>query len=168
MSSLTGKPELTSAAPIENDGFWPDLALGDLMAQYRIPAEYDSAVISNALKLAMFNTNTYLQPVKDALVLLEYTTLLSAATAYTVETPALIHYNNAVFSRAKAMLLQQFNTMNRRPNAENAVKTAPETEDYLMKEAAYSVKRLFDLFAVADVVEDESASYGDGVLVSLI
>lgn len=166
--SLTGKPALTTAEPITNDGFWPDLELGDLMAQYRIPAEYDSAVISMALKLAMHNTNTYLQAVRDALVLLEYTTLLSAATAYSVETPAIIHYNNAVFSRAKAMLLQQFNTMNRRPNAENAVKTAPETEDYLMRESAYSVKRLFDLFAAAEVLENESASYGDGVLVSLL
>jgi len=116
--SLTGKPALTTSADITNDGFWPTLSVGELMSKYRIPAEYADDTIIWGLTLALVNVNMALEPVKADIVALGFVSL----TAYTTAHPHVINsnplldtlYKHAVFSRAKAGLLMQFNSMNRR------------------------------------------------------
>lgn len=145
--SLTGKPALTSAAIIANDGFWPDLALSDLMSQYRIPSEYADETIKTGLTMAIIRTNEQLFAVKQGFLALAYATLEDYTDAHPDDindTPVLLwHYQHAVFCLAKAMLLQQFNSLNRKPEAENAAKEAPETEAYWLNEAQRSLNSLF-------------------------
>ena len=165
--SLTGKPSLTTSSFFTNDGFWPDLNLGELMDRYRIPAEYADDTIQWGLTLAVVNVNLELEAVKFALIDLGYTT----AEAYINAHPKplndsdafLIQYTMAVFSYAKAYLLQQFNSMNRRANAENAAKEAPETERYWLDQSAKAIAQLF-----ARVVPAEQKSSVAGAHVRLI
>ena len=148
--SLTGKPSLTTAAPFVNDGFWPDLSVGELMDRYRIPSEYADDTINMGLTLALVNVNIDLEPVKAAIQALGHADL----SAYNTDNPAElngqpvteIHYQHAVYSYAKAYLLQQFNSLNRRDNAANAAKEAPETEQYWHDQSARAVQKLFAKF----------------------
>ncbi len=154
--SLTGKPDLTTAAPIANDGFWPDLLLADLLNKYRIPAEYADDVIITGLTIAMIRVNEQLQAVKSQLLLELYSSLadFSAANPNTINAVDLLltEYQNAVFCRAKAGLLQQFNTLNRKENAENAAKESDETEQYWLDESQASIKTFFSIVLPGEVV----------------
>lgn len=147
--SLTGKPELANAQPLSNDGFWPNLQLGDLLADYRIPSEYADGVIKTGLIMAMIRVNEQLAPVKQALLDLDYDTLAAYSTANTRLIAGvdimLTQYKHAVFCRAKAGLLQQFKTMNRRPQAENEARESEQTEQYWLDESQGCIKAFFDL-----------------------
>lgn len=148
--SLTGKPALTAQEPVENDGFWPLLQIGDLMEKYRIPAEYADQVIKTGLVLAMVRVNAKLKPVKDAMAVLGYSTLAAFIAANDAEQidgvdVLVIEYENAVYARAKAGLLKQFQTINRRPQAENSAKESDETEQYWLDQSQGSIKVFFDL-----------------------
>lgn len=152
--SFTGKPSLTGGATVANDGFWPDLTVGDLLNDYRIPPEYADNVILMGLVLAMVRVNEQLDKVKAQLELSGYADLAAYTSANPDDIngqPVLsIEYKNAVFCRAKAGLLQQFNSLNRKENAENAAKEAPETERYWLDRSQKSIKALF-----TEVLPDE-------------
>ncbi len=141
--SLTGKPDLATAAPIANDGFWLDVSTADLMGKYRIPAEYVGDVITWGLTLAVVRVNNYLQRAKLEMITLGFATFEDylAANSHTVGGFEVMqmHYEHAVYARAKAALLQQFNSMNRRDKAENQAKESEETEQYWLNESAASI-----------------------------
>jgi hypothetical protein len=142
--SLTGKPSLTTAAPVANDGFWPDLSLSDLMSRYRIPSEYADDTISWGLSLALVRVNEQLERAKQAVLVMPFETF----TAYLESSSAAlkVHYEHAIYSYAKAFLLQQFSTMNRRKEAENMAKESSETEQYWLDESKKSVAAILRHF----------------------
>lgn len=148
--SLTGKPALTTSAPVTNDGFWPALMLGELLENYRIPAEYADGVILTGLTMAMIKINQRLFAVKAKLMLDGYATL----EAYTTAHPELVngkqvleeHYKHAVFARAKAGLLKQFAAINRRPQAESQAKEGDDMEIYWLDESQASIAEFFRRF----------------------
>lgn len=159
--SLTGKPDLTTAAAFINDGFWPDLSIGDLLSKYRVPAEYADDTINWGLTLALVNVNIELEPVKAAIGVLGFTALAaySQANPHTVngEPVVNVQYKQAVYCRAKAFLLQQFNSLNRRQIAEDAAKEAPETEQWWLDQSAKAIKQLFDALLPGNT---ETANFG--------
>jgi hypothetical protein len=150
--SLTGKSSDTLAITVTNDGFWPDLKVGDLLEQYRIPAEYQTNLIINELTMAMVNVNEPLTAVKQQVV----EVLLNASlddycstefdAAINDEFILVRHYKRAVFCYAKAKLLQQFLTINRRKIAENEAKESDETEQFWLDESQSSISALFAHF----------------------
>lgn len=147
--SLTGKPSLTTAAPVANDGFWPDLSLSDLMNKYRIPSEYADDTISWGMSLALVRVNEQLERAKQAVLIMPFETLnayLNSQTILYCEPALKVHYEHAVYSYAKAFLLQQFSTMNRRKEAENEAKESPETEQYWLDESKKSVASILRKF----------------------
>lgn len=178
--SFTGKPQLTTNAPIANDGFWPDLVVGDLVEKYRIPSEYDDGVIETGLKLAMVRVNKKLAGVKTQAVtpnlecgeivnLQPKTSLLAWVGSYgdgsTIdgEPTGIFMYKHAVYCTAKAFLLLQFNTLNRRPQAENMKKEGMDMEQYWLDQAQSGISWLFE--QVAPCLGSVSNS---GVYVALI
>lgn len=165
--SLTGKPQLTQSTTIGNDGFWPDLSLGEFMSHYRIPPEYADQTIRNGITLSMIHVNDILTPVETAindLGFIEFEAYLDAEPADIAdEHPLAVHYRHAVCARAKAFLLQQFNSMNRRENAENAAKEAPDTEQWWLDQSESAIYDLFRIF-----VPDHQRLRQSGVHVALI
>lgn len=147
----TGKPQYIDVPPIANDGFWNDLSLSDLMAIYRIPNEYEPEILHDGLANAIIEVNKQLKPVKTFLAV-TYTDI----AAYTLANPEQIgsvdiivtKYQEAVFSYAKALLLQQFKTINRKAEAENQAKESPATESYWMKKSMNAVFFLYDKFNI--------------------
>lgn len=151
--SFSGKPELATAEPISNDGFWGDLLMSELMDWYRIPGEYETGVIMQGMIMAAVRVNDRLNPVKTAINLLAigntFAEYIAAHPNYSVNGIdwAIHEYKNAVYCKAKAMLLHQFNTLNRRKDAENAAKEAPETEEYWANQSQQSVFNLLNCYA---------------------
>jgi hypothetical protein len=154
--SLTGKPALTTAVAITNDGFWPNLTLAELMDNYRIPPEYADGVIKTGLTLSIINVNEKLAAVKAQLIADGYATLEAYTTAHSepINSKQVLAelYKHAVFTRAKAGLLQQFNTLNRKPNAENAAKESDDTEAYWLDESQSAIAQFFKRFLPDEIV----------------
>ncbi len=139
--SLTGKPHLTSADPVPNDGFWPELAVADLMSKYRIPSEYADDTILWGLSLAVIRVNESLDRVKTELKAQSFATFEAYLNdAETADAELLsVQYQHAVYARAKALLLQQFMTMNRRASAENEAKESAHTEQFWLDESQHAI-----------------------------
>ena len=169
--SFSGKSSLTIQTVIHNDGFWPDVSVGDLINQYRIPAEYADDVIKTGLVTAMIRTNDLLADVKKYIEGFGFNSLGSYAVAHTNQFNqrelTLINYEIAVFCRAKAFLLQQFNSLNRKPEAENAAKESDKTEDYWLDESQKSVFALAKL-VIGDAVNDTQISATATAYVAMI
>lgn len=159
--SLTGKPTLNTPSPFNNDGFWFDLDSGEFLSKYRVPGEYADDTINWGLTLALVNVNMDLEKVKFTIIDLGYAT----ADAYVAANPVdigdtdklIVQYKHAVYANAKAYLLQQFNSMNRKPNAEAAAKEAPDTEQYWLDQSAAAIA---DLFAQFVPLEQKPANHG--------
>jgi len=165
--ALTGKPSLTTAAPVTNDGFWPDLMLGDLMDKYRIPPEYADQVIISGLVMSIIRVNDQLESVKTALKDLGFTSLLDYSQSNTRlingEELLITEYQNAIFCRAKAGLLQQFNSLNRKPVAENDAKESGDNEQYWMDLSQASIAVFYK-----EVLPDVTVLTKAGVTVELM
>jgi hypothetical protein len=165
--SLTGKPALTTNAALANDGFWPDMSIGGLLNQYRIPSEYADETIRLGLTMAMVRVNEKLAKIKAAIVALGHATLQAYCDANVKqvagEDELILQYRHAVFCRAKAFLLRQFPTVNRRPIAENEAKDAPETEQYWLDQSQAAIASFFELF-----LPDEPVAAQDGVYAVLL
>lgn len=189
--SFTGKPHITTELLITNDGFFPDLQLKEFLDSYRIPDEYADNTVAYGVKSALLEINYRLLPVKNALINANYDMFAAAySLAFLTgaamwdssesfwdienypelnqasidnEAQLLFVYKKAVFSYAKAFLLQQFNSMNRKKEAENAAKEAPETYQFWANESQKAVYFLIKKFA-----PDENVTANHGVYVALI
>jgi hypothetical protein len=147
--SLTGKPALTTIAPVENDGFWPSLAIGDLLKKYRVPSEFDDDTIKTALMMAIIRVNDLLEHVKTEIIAQGFDALLDYASVHHTRAVGGINamqlqYEHAVFARAKAGLLP-FKTMEKRQQGESPVDDRLETEQYWLDESQGCIKAFFDL-----------------------
>ena len=144
--SFSGKTALTTLAPMVNDGFWPDLAIAELIDGYRIPPEYADAVIITGLKLSAIRVNELLDDAKTEIKRLGHANFAAYASADPLQinnSPVVLEcYKSAVFSRAKAFLLQQFNSLNRKPEAENAAKESRDTEVFWLDASQINIQML--------------------------
>jgi hypothetical protein len=131
--SFTGKPELTNDATVINDGFWIDVSTGELMTTYRIPGEYDDDTIYQELIDAVIRVNEKLSAVKDAMVLANFN--FDTDAKINNQSVCEHQYKKAVYCFAKAKLLKQFETQNRRAEAENQAKESTETYQHWLNQA---------------------------------
>ena len=139
--SFSGKPTTLVDQAIANDGFWPDLSVSEFQQGYRLPAEYLRELLVEGLTQAMGEVNIDLAKRKTA---------WQAAGIVNVETadPLILpersfmasSYKRAVYCRAKAYLLQQFATVNRRESAENLGKEAPESSEQFLAFSQQAVR----------------------------
>ena len=65
---FSGRTEEFLDTEVQNDGFFPNLILGDLQEDYRIPTKYQTDTIVHHLKVAMDEVNQDLEPLKHNLV----------------------------------------------------------------------------------------------------
>jgi len=148
--SLTGKPSLSNAAPIANDGFWPELSTADLMSKYRIPAEYEDDTVNWGFTLSLVRVNNALERAKTAMIEAGNATFdeyLNTNSQPIADAELLdIYYQHAVFARSKAFLLQQFNSINRRKDTENAAIEAGETEQFWLDESQSAISNILKHF----------------------
>ncbi|MFW5487365.1 MAG: head completion/stabilization protein [Desulfovibrio sp.] len=147
MSSFSGFPSESSQTIVKNDGFWPDLALADFQALYRLPRDYTDALLADHVGLAMLWANRQLEAWKAEKVVAGYATLADVPAALQggslgQDTASLLFYRRAVFCHAKALLLPQFATINRREAAKNEAKESPEYRENFLASAEQAIADL--------------------------
>lgn len=144
--SFTGKPDTFLAIEITNDGFYPDIKLGELQRFYRVPTEYKQDVIEHHTRLAISDCNAQLA-VRKAEWIAQGNTMLEQVSSATVggELAHVEQYKRAVFCRALGLLLMAFATMNRREQAENLAKESEDTHQYFLAQSGRAIRRLLGL-----------------------
>ncbi|WP_312226232.1 head completion/stabilization protein [Stutzerimonas nitrititolerans] len=141
--SFSGKPTTLVEQAIENDGFWPDLSVAEFQRGYRLPAEYLVELLADGIAFSMGEVNQDLAKRKAAWQAAGITSVESAdPTVLQERTFHVATYKRAVYCRAKAYLLQQFATVNRRDAAENLAKEAPATEERFLAFSQQAVRLL--------------------------
>lgn len=145
--SFSGKSNATSTTIVQNDGWWPDLSVATFQQRYRLPRDYAEIVLVDGLQIAMAWANAQLAEWRA--------THPEALSLEEVDSPqlggepvALIHYRRAVFSYAKAYLLQQFPTINRRDAASNDALESEETEGTFLEYAQHALASMRGLSMV--------------------
>lgn len=141
--SFSGKPTTLVEQTIENDGFWPDLSVAEFQKGYRLPAEYLVDLLADGVIAAMGEVNHDLRKRKAAW---QAAGISNVETADTLLLPERAHYvatyKRAVYCRAKAHLLPQFATVNRRPEAANLAKESPETRELFLAFSQQAVRAI--------------------------
>ena len=144
--SFSGKPTAFVQLNIKNDAFWPDLSVSEFQKGYRMPAEYLVELLTDELTLAIVEVNADLARVKAGLQASGVLNIETAASASTAESWSYTHkvmlYKRAVYARAKASLLTQFATVNRRESAENVGKELPERSETFLAFSQAAVRSL--------------------------
>lgn len=158
--SLTGRTSHTTQVTLEADGFWPSLTIGDLVGKYRIPSDYADSTVETGLLMGMIRTHESLERVKSKIQADGYATFdeyLQANSLQVADKELLqIHYEHAAYSRAKAHLLQDFKTINRREVAENEAKESEQTEKFWLDESTASVAAILRHFFPGEVFHNSA------------
>ena len=126
-----------------NDGFWPDLSVTEFQKGNRLPAEYLVDMLVAELTTAMIEVNTDLAKKKAQWQDAGVSRVESADTTVLPErTYQATLYKRAVYTRAKASLLTQFATVNRREAAENLGKELPERSETFLALSQAAIRAL--------------------------
>lgn len=141
--SFSGKPATVVEQTIENNGFWPDLSLGEFQKAYRLPGEYLSEVLVTQLELAMAEVNQDLRKLANSWKSLGITEVATADPLLLEERAFKVKlYKRAVYCRAKATALTDYATVTRREVAENTGKEAPERADQYLAFSQQAIRAL--------------------------
>jgi hypothetical protein len=158
--SLTGRTAQTTQITLEGDGFWPALSIGDLLGKYRIPSDYADSTVETGLLMGMIRTHESLERVKAKIQEDGHATFADYLTANPLPVGGSellqIHYEHAAYSRAKAHLLQDFKTINRREVAENEAKESEQTEKFWLDESTKSVAAILRHFFPGEVFHNSA------------
>jgi hypothetical protein len=144
--SFTGKSETFLNTEITNDGFYPDINLGELQRFYRVPAEYKQDVIEHHTRLAISDCNAQLA-VKKAEWNIQGFTMLEQVSSAEIggQLERVEQYKRAVFCRAVGLMVMAFATLNRREVAENQAKESDDTIQYFLAQSGRAIRRLLGL-----------------------
>jgi hypothetical protein len=139
--SFSGRPTTLIDQSIINDGFWPDLDVAEFQKGYRLPAEYLVDLLIDGISFAMGEVNVDLARRKAQWQAAGITDVATADPTVLQERSFMVaSYKRAVYCRAKAYLLQQFATVNRRESAENLAKEAPQTHEQFLSFSQQAVR----------------------------
>ena len=115
MSFLAVTPSSISTAPpvsasiVENDGFYPDINLPQMRDAMRLDGTVTDPRLSQAVVAAVIHVNNALRDWKLAKIAAGYASMASVpADRINRESVLLAHYKRAVYSTAKADLIERY------------------------------------------------------------
>ncbi len=143
--SFSGNTTKESTTTVMNDGWWPDLSIADFEKRYRLPSDYEEMILVDGLQLGMAWANKQLKSWREGLTEFDYENLAAVPSdSLGGESVKLIHYRRAVYCHAKAFLLNQFSTINRREAARNEARESDETESTFLAHAQHAIASFKD------------------------
>lgn len=139
---FTGKTDEYLNTTLTNDSFFPDLSLGDFQRDYRTPAEFEQDTVERHLIDAAFEVNDELEDQRTEWMAAG-TTELSQVGGDTIADQNELEslYFRAVYSRAKAELLQQLSSMYQQKDIEKVADTR-EPYELWMARSRRAIKKL--------------------------
>ncbi len=141
---FSGNEANYQATTISNDGFWPDIAVADFERRGVVPADVDPSAVAGAVLAAVAEINPLLEARKAEWLDQGY------KRAQDVPGPSLAPginqttelYWQAVFARAKADMITEWNTATQRAAANNQAVSARETRDSLLAISQQRIRTL--------------------------
>jgi hypothetical protein len=144
--SFTGKSETFLNTVITNDGFYPNIQLGELQRFYRVPTEHKQDVIEHHLRLAISDCNAQLAVRKVEWVMLGFNSLEQVSTEQIGNVHNVVEqYKRAVFCRTVGLLVMAFATLNRREAGENLAKEGDDNIQYFLAQSGRAIRRLLGI-----------------------
>lgn len=147
--SFSGRETAFSSHAVANDGFFPDIVLGEFQQLHRIPSHYADAAIEHQVDFARGEINAQLVDKKAGWVADGHNALTEVDDADGGNRHR--DYLAAVYYRAKANLLADFQTMSRRESAEDIAKESDAMYQRLMATSHKALRRLLGLKTSIDV-----------------
>lgn len=131
---------------IKNDPFYIDISVTEFIKERRIPDEFDRGNTRNTLLVSIAQINNDLKQWKDEKKQGGLDSIKDSTDPMLDGQPQLvILYRSAVFSRAKAQVLQNFETLSQRDEANNLSKSSKETYNSLLAESQRALRTLLDM-----------------------
>ncbi|MCG9557899.1 head completion/stabilization protein [Vibrio kanaloae] len=129
---------------ITNDGFWPNLNVGDFEKRRGIPAAQDPDRITIALVNAMAEVNRSLAQLKAEYQEQGYENAADVPVTPIVngKNRLVIQYESAVNSRAKADLLPDIATVHTKDKGDHLADRSTDTRDDLMAESQRIIRNM--------------------------
>ena len=145
--SFHGKDQrICSGRVIQNQPFWPDIDLGILVNDYRMPADLPETVIETELRIAMGTINSRLESLRYTMREKGFSRLTEVPSECINGVSLLLErYTRAVMCAAKAAILREWPSIDRREAAENQARSSAETEDRYLEFADEAVSALLGL-----------------------
>lgn len=141
MSDFTGRTTYSLEGTIDNDGFFPDLDLAVFQREWRVANDYRREAIELHLTNALFEVNRQLSNFKADQLVLGHTALADVPQYMTGSIQSLNHqYHRAVYAHAKAYLLREFATINRREQGEHLARESEESHDALLEQSNLAIR----------------------------
>ncbi|PMJ92853.1 head completion/stabilization protein [Vibrio sp. 10N.261.55.A7] len=130
---------------ITNDGFWPDLNVGDFERRRGTPPAQDDDRIAFALTNAISSCNIDLTRLKQRYVEAGHDKAenIPAYPMIELKNQVVIQYEAAVFARAKADLLPDFSTVTTRKEGDHLAERADETKQELLAECTRIIRNMY-------------------------
>lgn len=124
-----------------SEAFFPDIDTDPFWKQYRLPGELPEELIDDCLIRAIDEANERLNNWKEARVLEGYAALADVPSKKVNDiSTKLAQYARAVYCLAKAEILKETITVDRKEVAENTAKTSEETEDKYREFAGKAIR----------------------------
>lgn len=138
-------PTENSQAPddaiVTNDGFFPDLSLADFKTRMVVGDVYEADTLRHLLQLSMLEVNESLTGWRETVA--AHTQLADVpATDYSGTSSRVMHYLNAVYNRAKALLIERSRDYDSTRSGHDAADKLTETADDYKRQASESISRL--------------------------
>ena len=129
---------------ITNDGFWPNLNVGDFEKRRGIPAAQDPERITISLVNAMAEVNRALIQLKTQYLEQGYGSAADVPVTPIVngKNRLVIQYESAVNSRAKADLLPDIATVHTKDKGDHLADRSTDTRDDLMAESQRVIRNM--------------------------
>lgn len=126
--SFSALTDHTSTATLPGDGWYPELTVAEFQRVYRLPAEYAEALVEDHLGLARLWAVRQLRAWRAEQEAAGFAGL-DAVPLHGLTGEATRLFKRAVFCHAKALLLGQFATVERREAAREDAKEGPDVAD---------------------------------------
>ncbi|YCO01547.1 head completion/stabilization protein [Vibrio sp. VNB-15] len=140
-----GKPATTyQTTEITNDGFWPNLTVGEFEKRRGIPSQLDADAVAVSLAAAVSQINIELALVKARYEAEGFMTALDIPSLPEVlgKNSLVVLYEKAVFARAKADMVAEFASVTTKEAGNRIAEKERELTDRLMAESQQHIRAL--------------------------
>jgi len=129
---------------ITNDGFWPDLNVGEFERRRGVPVVQDSERIAFALANSVSEVNQQLETLKAKYIAqgVQKAADIQAFPNVNNKNRIVVQYEAAVMARAKADLLPDFATVSQKQVGDHLAERSEETKNELLAESQRIVRSM--------------------------
>ena len=144
--SFTGRNKTFDETVVANNGFYPDIALGDVQTIFRVPTTLATQTVTHELTVALFDINKALMAKQQEWLAAGFNTL-AQVDEYDQGFRSTL-YLEAVACRTKAFLLRDYQTFSRRDVAENLAVDGNDTTEFLWTKSDAALRALLGVPAI--------------------